>query len=265
MHCYNYRLGIFKYISCYCLSNRAFAGIFWESIQIHLMLLFIHNFSGSATNFQIFKYISCYCLSSAQRTLTAWNRYSNTSHVIVYRFRKKIQRSEQHNSNTSHVIVYLVRIYSGRIPSRIQIHLMLLFIHISRRIEPNTINSNTSHVIVYPPPTLHHLSALLIQIHLMLLFILNAGIVFPAGAKIQIHLMLLFIAWPCQAGLDVDLFKYISCYCLSKLRLQSRKTFYIQIHLMLLFIDRSTSSPMPDSDSNTSHVIVYRLTEKNMS
>ena len=57
-------------------------------------------------------------------------------------------------------------------------------------------------------------------------------------------------------------FKYISCYCLSLYLLQIQNpTDTIQIHLMLLFISNVLLSPLLAADSNTSHVIVYQVTQ----
>ncbi len=57
------RMTVFKYISCYCLSYRIAGICRKEKIQIHLMLLFIPNHSGT-------------------NLIARCN--SNTSHVIVY-------------------------------------------------------------------------------------------------------------------------------------------------------------------------------------
>ncbi len=141
----------FKYISCYCLSTPLLLSLCHFCIQIHLMLLFIRK-----KNFQQFII-----------------QNSNTSHVIVYLPLDNIIISLLLDSNTSHVIVYqdfnemhrkkslrfkYISCYclSGKVlvflhPFFIQIHLMLLFIHIRYCLDYLQIH---------------------IQIHLMLLFIL---------------------------------------------------------------------------------------------
>ena len=98
-------------------------------------------------------------------------------------------------------------------------------------------NSNTSHVIVYLDG-LVFLALLFIQIHLMLLFILLPVSHQVRSVKIQIHLMLLFILPRRLVYRSPVKFKYISCYCLSTLKPVSGRGI---------------------TDSNTSHVIVYRF------
>ena len=60
---------------------------------------------------------------------------------------------------------------------------------------------------------------------------------------------------------QILLFKYISCYCLSGANGEWKNLrISIQIHLMLLFIFVATSQEKEVyEDSNTSHVIVYRI------
>ena len=115
---------------------------------------------------------------------------------------------------------------------------MLLFITPARKQGRHLGNSNTSHVIVYLIPL--PLSAGWTPFKYISCYCLSQwkGL---CGRKepIQIHLMLLFILvlfW--SASLCLYSFKYISCYCLSCSNLS--------------FLPQST-------DSNTSHVIVYRL------
>ena len=98
---------------------------------------------------------------------------------------------------------------------------------------------------------------------------------------IQIHLMLLFIIMSFAMSILNYKFKYISCYYLSRKRIEPFKKTFIQIHLMLLFIkcraDRRIgrslfkyiscyylSRLIPTMEtrmiySNTSHVIIYRI------
>ena len=82
-----HRLGnlLFKYISCYCLSQPSDIRKSISKIQIHLMLLFISNRLHKQIYIIIFKYISCYCLSANIENCSFCTNYSNTSHVIVYR------------------------------------------------------------------------------------------------------------------------------------------------------------------------------------
>ena len=141
---------------------------------------------------------------------------------------------------------------------KIQIHLMLLFIRTCPTAEPCFHNSNTSHVIVYQ-----------VLIH-------NIRV----AVSIQIHLMLLFIRPTSWTMLLEEVFKYISCYCLSVPHCLFHLQMEIQIHLMLLFImpklrggseiwvfkyiscyclsQRPLCRSSRICDSNTSHVIVYQ-------
>ena len=119
------------------------------------------------------------------------------------------------------------------------------------------INSNTSHVIVYRQcRTLMHSWKPDSNTSHVIVYLLS-------GDK----------------GIALHLFKYISCYCLSRVaprfcncyfdsntshvivyreRTGDRKEVVtIQIHLMLLFIRSSFSAYWSCRDSNTSHVIVY--------
>ena len=119
------------------------------SISIHLMLLFISQIAEIADRYIAFQYISCYCLSESHHlsVITLW--HFNTSHVTVYRRKRK-----------------------ARIPTRfISIHLMLLFIKNLKKYVPPFDNFNTSHVTVYQRELACANISAKISIHLMLLFI----------------------------------------------------------------------------------------------
>ena len=120
---------------------------------------------------------------------------------------------------------------------QIQIHLMLLFIPGGHKLKHSASYSNTSHVIVYLFFSGFIFQANRIQIHLMLLFIMIDSFDNSYDVYIQIHLMLLFIKLRDCSEQIREIFKYISCYCLSLQRLY-----------------RSQCKP----NSNTSHVIVYQ-------
>ena len=178
------------------------------------MLLFIFTKLYRICRRYSFKYISCYCLSISRVRIRSTSLYSNTSHVIVYQWPSFF--------------------FFGFV--WIQIHLMLLFIHNGEMVPYCISNSNTSHVIVYLATGGKGVRTFSIQIHLMLLFIQWFSCNHLSGFHIQIHLMLLFITRAARKKLVWDLFKYISCYCLSL------------TSLILSII------PL---NSNTSHVIVY--------
>ena len=101
-----FKVNVFQYISCYCLSHFLQTNLTTVLISIHLMLLFIgisffiyfflkgfqyiscyclsmEKFSGKDFKKE-FQYISCYCLSVFHIPLWGYKLYFNTSHVIVY-------------------------------------------------------------------------------------------------------------------------------------------------------------------------------------
>ena len=216
------RFLLFKYISCYCLSvwkwpaghrrihsNTSHVIVYrsghisdtgFHHIQIHLMLLFIYQIFRIAVHDSGFKYISCYCLSLMSSNGILANSYSNTSHVIVYL------------ANTNrHIII-----------TRIQIHLMLLFIEEGE--ERASVILKFKYISCYCLSNAGEKAVwdVLIQIHLMLLFISPLAAEKTTWTHIQIHLMLLFI--PRQTSINT---------CWSG----------IQIHLMLLFIFQAPGKP----------------------
>ena len=100
-------------------------------IQIHLMLIFILIASASFSSMH----------------------HSNTSHVNLYHIRSLFVASSDTNSNTSHVNLYPALLLQGTVSSRIQIHLMLIFIvHLLICFLLPIHYSNTSHVNLYQYP-----------------------------------------------------------------------------------------------------------------
>ena len=79
-----------------------------------------------------------------------------------------------------------------------------------------------------------------------------------ASRKISIHLMLLFIIPGRVEEGKKDMFQYISCYSLSRLRRQKRTHRAVSIHLMLLFILLIIWLLLSYGRFNTSHVTLYR-------
>ena len=114
---------------------------------------------------------------------------------------------------------------------------MLFFISSCLREAGVIRHSNTSHVILYRISVINKQNKTIIQIHLMLFFILVLLFFWHLPSGIQIHLMLFFIYSAGQACCIRLAFKYISCYSLSS-------------------AVRFSSSNL--SNSNTSHVILYR-------
>ena len=121
----------------------------------------------------------------------------------------------------------------------IQIHLMLLFILIpTNRAGSASVHSNTSHVIVYRIRK-STASRWISNSNTSHVIVYRRRILLEEPQEaIQIHLMLLFIE---DVYFWKNPIKYISCYCLSK---------------------TYTSGRTPGSNSNTSHVIVYRKSEE---
>ncbi len=120
----------------------------------------------------------------------------------------------------------------------IQIHLMLLFILFLPLFSLYLLHSNTSHVIVYRNVHKRNYNGRGIQIHLMLLFILLCQ------QPPQLH----------------QLFKYISCYCLSVMdeNLKIVGLHSNTSHVIVYHCFRSHRFSKP-KNSNTSHVIVYPI------
>ena len=187
------KLEVFKYISCYCLSQPLRPALpdplEFKYISCYCLSCFMRS---CWLVICAFKYISCYCLS-------LW--------TIYRRFWKPIQ---------IHLMLLFIVPGSGkcRRSSRIQIHLMLLFINPADHAKHVHGNSNTSHVIVYHragagdgiKPAFKYISCYCLSVF----DTLEAGeyldsntshvIVYPGalqeffvGHGIQIHLMLLFI------------------------------------------------------------------------
>ena len=99
------------------------------------------------------------------------------------------------DSNTSHVIVYLQDGFQVLVGFRnSNTSHVIVYRECTRSTSFPHRNSNTSHVIVYPPG------------------LERAG----SGRRIQIHLMLLFIIDSLPVKRIRQVFKYISCYCLSE-------------------------------------------------
>ena len=122
----------FKYISCYYLSFMLVWDIYYVQIQIHLMLLFIGLSVADAIALREFKYISCYYLSLFP---CLWYLiFASFKYISCYYLSKPkfFHINVKNHSNTSHVIIYQCRNRLISIALSIQIHLMLLFIKISR-------------------------------------------------------------------------------------------------------------------------------------
>ena len=119
---------------------------------------------------------------------------SNTSHVIVYPSFHIPLYGEGKNSNTSHVIVYRDQEDGKQFCWAFKYISCYCLSDLIKAIQRKVGDSNTSHVIVYPSP----------------------GIMFSENFCIQIHLMLLFIQLKLCYTSKLQLFKYISCYCLSQ-------------------------------------------------
>ena len=208
----------FQYISCYCLSC---------SLQYFSKILFIFQYISCyclswecTTKFSTaekFQYISCYCLSLTQNLKLTNLWHFNTSHVTVYLFENFFNFGL---SIFQYISCYCLSLFAfGDCNfSCISIHLMLLFISWMPLSYHQIFYFNTSHVTVYPGLKIPH----------------------HHRCSISIHLMLLFISDMHKNIMDMIVFQYISCYCLSR---------------------ENDSSSNGRSDFNTSHVTVYQYFE----
>ena len=139
----------------------------------------------------------------------------------------------------------------------IQIHLMLLFIRRYRSSRSRSTGFKYISCYCLSEPYTSQACAIKIQIHLMLLFIQLYPTFFLPVWCIQIHLMLLFILEKLSQVLDVSIFKYISCYCLSAASAVSGTINGDSNTSHVIVYPGSSFRPMPEVYSNTSHVIVY--------
>ena len=119
---------------------------------------------------------------------------SNTSHVTLYRRQSLPGMCICRNSNTSHVTLYRYLPVVMRLPVRIQIHLMLLFIY--------------SHL-PYSASTKY------IQIHLMLLFIQMSIWLYMYHRSFKYISCYSLSDGKVDGNKEKNKFKYISCYSLS--------------------------------------------------
>ena len=79
---------------------------------------------------------------------------------------------------------------------------------------------------------------------------------------VSIHLMLLFISMGHIPTTPPMLFQYISCYSLSRRKLQQGFRILVSIHLMLLFICMAYRLTGQKTCFNTSHVTLYQINTK---
>ena len=141
-------IGIFQYISCYCLSSVV---VIWirkrndfntSHVTVYLISIRCHSILNE------FQYISCYCLSMQLPCVSLTIKYFNTSHVTVY-------QDERLDDGSTDIFQYIsCYCLSSRraiciINCGISIHLMLLFISIIDLDFDHESYFNTSHVTVY--------------------------------------------------------------------------------------------------------------------
>ena len=101
-----------------------------------------------------------------------------------------------------------------------------------------------------------------VSIHLMLLFISAVMFGICHILCVSIHLMLLFISMGHIPTTPPMLFQYISCYSLSRRKLQQGFRILVSIHLMLLFICMAYRLTGQKTCFNTSHVTLYQINTK---
>ena len=188
---------LFKYILCSCLSPASFSRLNATSIQIHLMFLFIPLRSHWYWGLQGIQ-IHLMFLFIWQRGVSEKGRdfNSNTSYVLVYR---RIQFPE---NSLLLLFKYILCsclsapsiVVSSPLPL-IQIHLMFLFISISRCLQNGTTEFKYILCSCLSSVRLWLCCGNLIQIHLMFLFIIKTILTMGGHSRIQIHLMFLFIVF----------------------------------------------------------------------
>ena len=198
------------------------------------MLLFIKKTGLPRSPIPRFQYISCYCLS--QCLVGLLSGYLISIHLMLL------------------FITLLMSYFTPVI--FISIHLMLLFIMVEQKSQSITSYFNTSHVTVYLSENVETGRAERFQ-YISCYCLSRARNTSYLISFISIHLMLLFI-WMIKTrycismnfntshvtvylGLIpylffIDLFQYISCYCLSRSKRNDSESNAISIHLMLLFI-----------------------------
>ena len=185
---------LFKYISCYCLSRTQDESDVQTAIQIHLMLLFISKIRIYDPKTNLFKYISCYCLSQRQNSTYTVQLYSNTSHVIVYPF----------------------SVIQMRKSGKIQIHLMLLFIHPPASLKWRSIRFKyiSCYCLSHRTDAFHKILFVFKYISCYCLSFMSLWESSPDSYSNTSHV----IVYPSRREIkeEVSEFKYISCYCLSR-------------------------------------------------
>ena len=139
----------FKYISCYCLSGSPLLNAWESTIQIHLMLLFIELEKMDNGSVKRFKYISCYCLSPSRSPCPVY--HLRFKYISCYCLSGSAPAGSLRNYSFKYISCYCLspKPVSFGLCSRIQIHLMLLFIPNAFWFSRVLSYSNTSHVIVY--------------------------------------------------------------------------------------------------------------------
>ena len=206
---------VFQYISCYSLSKYDF-WIARYPAKFQYISCYSLSFQRDHLHFQIqrFQYISCYSLSGTTRTEVSPYRSFNTSHVTLYRH-KTLEGAafvgfqyvscyslsiEQKAYEDGFTVFQYISCYSlsGRgcccTSSRfVSIHLMLLFITMTKGVFSEFEGFNTSHVTLYRK--------------------CGSGVVYQP--MVSIHLMLLFIRHDLDEKGIAYPFQYISCYSLS--------------------------------------------------
>ena len=207
------------------------------------MLFFIDDLKRVGLVFKAFKYISCYSLSQIELQRCA--PFIIQIHLMLFfiAFASRLLLRLYRYSNTSHVILYQVA--SGDI-NEVDSFKYISCYSLSERTKKmkcTLINSNTSHVILYPRNM--GVKAGLVEFKYISCYSLSGERNRPRAGNlcIQIHLMLFFICTFLRFLQGMYPFKYISCYSLSVCS---------RIPSILLI------------DSNTSHVILYRLFQKHL-
>ena len=118
----------FQYIPCYSLSSTRFKQVYFVTVSIHPMLLFIDICKNNYVFVYEFQYIPCYSLSITKLARRMEEICFNTSHVTLYLLFSDCYLAGNHVS--IHPMLLFIRWTHGCwwLSHYVSIHPMLLFI-----------------------------------------------------------------------------------------------------------------------------------------
>ena len=190
---------------------------------------------------------------------------SNTSHVFIYHPPNLKKRRMKQNSNTSHVFIYLGSEYEPTTDfedsntSHVFIYHFFHFCYLL-----SFIYSNTSHVFIYRQQSIIRLMWLRIQIHPMFLFIvLPSSSYVSSGDSNTSHVFIYPTLNHCWFNVLWQ-FKYIPCFYLSDIFENGITLWHIFKYIPCFYLSNFFYFfSIPNDNSNTSHVFIYRVNNAN--